>query len=218
MSHPSELQGTGALRQPDTSRTADIPPSAALMRFCDALDAACDDAGTADPSLSGRFATRVREALLTAAADSTLLTPAQREGSPERYCRHLLAADPLGRYALVSLVWQPGQESPVHAHHTWCGYAVVEGLLTESLYDWSAQQYCATEARTLTRSAGAVSYVRAGMTGIHRLANRGNATAVSLHLYGVPAQSIATHVNDNLVSVASPFARARYTRTGSVSQ
>jgi predicted metal-dependent enzyme (double-stranded beta helix superfamily) len=176
---------------------AGAPANPALGRFCAALDAAFRAAAhAAEPSHSAEFARRVRAALAQAAADEALLTPAQREGSVDGYRRHLLAADPRGRYALVALVWQPGQASPVHAHHTWCGYAVIDGALTETVYDWNEAAGCATEARTHPRETGAVSYVRAGTTGIHKLGNRGAAPAVSLHLYGVPGRQIATHVND----------------------
>ncbi len=75
-------------------------------------------------------------------------TPAQREGSSENYRRHLLAADPHGRYAIAALVWQPHQASPVHAHHTWCGYAVIDGALSETVFEWNEREQCASAERT----------------------------------------------------------------------
>ncbi|HLX01297.1 MAG TPA: cysteine dioxygenase family protein [Trinickia sp.] len=187
---PCPLDGTA-----EPNFTAPVNP--ALARLCEALDAAFRAAAHAvEPSHSAEFARRVRAALSQAAADATLLAPAQREGSADCYRRHLLAADPLGRYALVALVWQPGQASPAHAHHTWCGYAVIDGTLTETVYEWNEAAGCASESRTHPRETGAVSYVRAGTTGIHKLGNCSAAPAVSLHLYGVPATRIATHVND----------------------
>lgn len=163
----------------------------------DALDAAFEASGNAaEPSRCPTFVRLVREALAEAAANETLLTPAQREGSPERYRRHLLAADASGRYAVVALVWQPGQASPVHGHHAWCGYAVVSGMLTECLYNWDESLGAAKLARTQVRAQGAVSYTRAGLGGIHRLGNAGRAVAISLHVYGVAGDEVATHVND----------------------
>src|SRR5262249_3972724 len=106
-----------------------------------------------------------------------------------------------GRYAIAALVWMPGQASPVHAHHTWCGYAVIDGTLTETLYGWDASLDCATPVRDQSRKIGAVSFTRAGRTGIHRLGNRSGTTAISLHIYGVPGEQITTHVND-IVPVA----------------
>lgn len=176
------------------------PAIARLGRALDAALAAC--ASTDDPARCATFATRMRAALAEAAADPALLSPAQREGSSDGYRRHLLAADPRGRYAIAALVWQPGQASAVHAHHTWCGYAVVDGTLAETVYRWDVDAHCAVEARTQLRRRGAVSFTRAGHGGIHRLGNlaaRGAVagdTAVSLHLYGVAGAQIATHVND----------------------
>jgi predicted metal-dependent enzyme (double-stranded beta helix superfamily) len=157
-----------------------------------------------EPSDSTFFARSMRLALAEAAADPALLTPTQREGSVENYRRHLLAADPHGRYAIAALVWQPRQASPVHAHHTWCGYAVVQGTLSETIFEWDSTQHCASVTRTQPRKQGAVSFVRGGRGGIHRLGNSSEAPAVSLHIYGVPGAQIATHVNDVVRAADAP--------------
>jgi predicted metal-dependent enzyme (double-stranded beta helix superfamily) len=173
-----------------------------LERLCDTLDAmfeAC--AKFPEPSHSTFFARSMRLALAEAATAPDLLAPAQREGSDLTYRRHLLAADPRGRYAVAALVWQPGQASPVHAHHTWCGYAVVDGKLSETVFEWDHTRQCASELRIQARKRGAVSFVRSGRGAIHRLGNRGDARAVSLHIYGVGGARIGTHVND-IVRVA----------------
>ncbi|HZZ13271.1 MAG TPA: cysteine dioxygenase family protein [Paraburkholderia sp.] len=149
-----------------------------------------------EPSESTFFARSMRLALAEAAAGAALLTSAQREGSPETYRRHLLVADPHGRYAIAALVWLPGQASPVHAHHTWCGYAVLQGTLSETVFEWNGAQHGASATRTRARDAGAVSFVRGGRGGIHQLGNSSGAPAVSLHIYGVDGSQIATHVND----------------------
>ncbi|WP_415123559.1 cysteine dioxygenase [Paraburkholderia sp.] len=177
-----------------------------LERLCDTLDAmfeAC--AKFPEPSHSTFFARGMRLALAEAAADPALLEPAQREGSATGYRRHLLAADPYGRYAIAALVWQPGQASPVHAHHTWCGYAVVEGKLSETIYEWNDARDCASALRSQARQRGAVSFVRDGRGAIHRLGNSSDAPAVSLHVYGVEGARIGTHVND-IVRVADAAA------------
>ncbi|MBN3754576.1 cysteine dioxygenase [Paraburkholderia sp. Tr-20389] len=174
-----------------------MPAPGALARLCNALDAAFDACADAlDPSQHASFARAVRAALAEAAADPALLTDAQREASTACYRRHLLAADPDGRYAIAALVWMPGQASPIHAHHTWCGYAVIDGTLTETLYDWQADDDCATPVREQSREPGAVSFTRSGRTCIHRLGNGSDSAAVSLHIYGVSGEQISTHVND----------------------
>ncbi|MFM0731335.1 cysteine dioxygenase family protein [Paraburkholderia sediminicola] len=157
-----------------------------------------------EPSDSTFFARSMRIALAEAAANPGLLTPAQREGSAEHYRRHLLAADPQGRYAIAALVWQPQQASPVHAHHTWCGYAVLDGTLSETVFEWNGARHCASATRTQARNTGAVSFVRGGRGGIHRLGNCSDAPAVSLHIYGVAGAQIATHVNDIVRTAETP--------------
>ncbi|ANB72293.1 cysteine dioxygenase [Paraburkholderia phytofirmans OLGA172] len=180
--------------------------SAPLAHLCDALDAlfeACVE--LPKPSDSTFFARSMRLALAEAAANPALLTPAQREGSVENYRRHLLAADPQGRYAIASLVWLPRQASPVHAHHTWCGYAVLDGTLSETVFEWNGAQHCASATRTQARNAGAVSFARGGKGGgIHQLGNGSDAPAVSLHIYGVAGAQMATHVNDIVRAANAP--------------
>lgn len=214
MSHPiqpltADRHGKNAARHAAAATRLVLPgepaprPANAIERLRTVLDAAldvCRDA--ADLSRDARFARAVRTALVEAAADSRLLTSAQREGAAEKYQRHLLAADPFGRYAIASLVWMPGQMSPVHAHHTWCGYVVLEGTLSEAIYDWNEEEDYAVPVRTQARDCGAVSYTRAGRGCIHRLGNASDAPAISLHVYGVPEAEFATRVNDVVRSVA----------------
>lgn len=196
--HPAQF--AGAHETP--SRAHHTAP---LANLCDALDAmfeAC--VKFPEPSDSTFFARSMRIALAEAAANPDLLTAAQREGSAENYRRHLLAADPHGRYAIAALVWLPNQASPVHAHHTWCGYAVIDGTLSETVFEWNGAQHCASATRTQARNTGAVSFVRGGKGGIHRLGNCSDAPAVSLHIYGVAGAQIATHVNDIVRAADAP--------------
>ncbi|TCK43075.1 putative metal-dependent enzyme (double-stranded beta helix superfamily) [Paraburkholderia sp. BL8N3] len=178
----------------DAPRFASSADSHALARLCAELDAALNDPRT--------FARRVRAALAEASRDSEFLTPEQRAADAHTYRRHLLAADPFGRYALAALVWEPGQASPVHGHQTWCGYAVLEGTLTETLFQWDAADNRAIPTRRHARETGAVSVVGAGRGAIHQLGNAHGSgrRAISLHVYGVEGARIATHVND-LVAV-----------------
>ena len=84
-----------------------------LTRLCDTLDAifeAC--AHFPEPSNSTFFARSMRIALADAAANPDLLTATQREGRLQKYRRHLLAADPHGRYAIAALVWLAATGEP----------------------------------------------------------------------------------------------------------
>ncbi|AEE68063.1 Predicted metal-dependent enzyme of the double-stranded beta helix superfamily [Bordetella pertussis] len=124
-----------------------------------------------------------------------LLTPAQQAGNAEHYARHLLYAHPLGRFSIVALAWQPGQCTPVHGHFTWCAYAVLRGAMQEEQYDWDAAGQCALATRVVARAPGDCVASLAGLDAIHRLRNVGAGTAISLHVYGVEGDRVATHVN-----------------------
>ncbi|MDR5802390.1 cysteine dioxygenase family protein [Caballeronia sp. LP006] len=191
-----KFEAFSRLSRPRDQAPASLRGGSALNRLCDEIDAAFHSAD----ALS--FGSRVRAALRRASSDTSLLRLDQRESGARGYRRHLLAADPLDRYAIAALVWEPGQASPVHGHRTWCGYAVIDGTLEETLYRWDAPSASAIETRHHAREAGDVSFVQAGRGAIHRLGNPADATAraISLHIYGVAGDEIATHVNDLLAA------------------
>lgn len=134
--------------------------------------------------------------VLAAHADVALpLSPQQWAGDPERYVRHLLHADPLGRFSVMALIWHPGQRTPVHGHRTWCAYLVLQGELREARFAWQADRDCAALTDTVTRQAGQTLAAPAGLADIHSLGNDSDALAVSIHVYGVRGDQISTHVN-----------------------
>lgn len=187
----------------------DAAHAIAVARLCGALDAAFATCATpGDPSRCPGFAQAVRAALCRALAEPALVTPAQREGCSSTYRRHVIAADAGGRYTVAALVWQPGHASPIHAHHTWCGYAVLEGALTETLYRWDAARAGADVVRSHPRASGAVAFGGRGRENVHRLSNGGPGRAISLHVYGVAEAGIATGVNDVLPLLAHAAATA----------
>ena len=157
-----------------------------------ALTRAIDAAMALPPD---RLPGAVQHALQASFADGNWLTPAQRQPDPQRYARHVLQADPQGRYTVVALVWQAGQFSPVHAHHTWCALTVVQGELQEHYYTCDRQSLRATPLHWQPRAVGAGSSGTDGLDQVHRLGNAGAGVAISVHVYGVEAARVATGVN-----------------------
>jgi len=169
------------------------PPARALDEMAEAIGRAC-------AGLPGLVPQRVGQALRRY-ADAGILQPRHCAGSAQGYVRHVLHADPRGRFAVAALVWLQGQHSPVHAHETWCAYRVVRGALQEERYRWDAQACRAVRAGVVARMCGDTGWGAAGYGQIHRLGNAGPQPAISIHVYGVPAQRLATHVN-RLVAAA----------------
>lgn len=138
---------------------------------------------------------RIRGALSRAVLLPDLVPPAQTRPHPDCYVRHVIHADPGHRFTVLALIWAPGQQSPVHAHVTWCAFAVRTGRLTETLFAFDRPQGDALARTTHERGAGYACYAPEGLELGHRLVNTGEETAISIHVYGVGADHIATGVN-----------------------
>ncbi len=120
--------------------------------------------------------------------------------SAQSYTRHVLHADPLGRFTAVGLVWGSQQFSPIHAHYAWCAYRILSGELTEGFYQWDSAHRHAYLMSQFTREPGYSACGHAGLEFIHRLGNQASEPAVSIHVYGMDVGRIGTHVNRVLAS------------------
>ena len=131
---------------------------------------------------------RVAAALAPYLGLPDLLDGSVCECSPDRYVRHLLhaAAD----YTVLALVWRPGQMSPVHGHRTWCALGLHHGHLIETFFTPEA-----VPAGCVLRGAGDVSHGSADEETLHRLANLGTQTAISIHVYGAAYDRLGDSVN-----------------------
>lgn len=153
------------------------------------------DALLADIRVAARVPLEERPAAVAAAIAPHLDDPKLLAGKdcpccPDRYIRHLL--DEGEGYAVVALVWRPGQMSPVHAHRTWCALGVHRGVLSEHFFA-PGETPCPKAVHL--RGCGAISHGPADPDLIHRIANCGAEVAVSIHVYGVPFNEFAEGVN-----------------------
>lgn len=142
-----------------------------------------------------RLLARLEPLLDDTGAMLRLIGPEVLASRGDNYTRHLIHADEMGRYSVMLLVWHPGHHTPVHAHKTWCVYKVLQGTLSEHQYTFDSRTGRVRSSAWATRQTGYVSSASAGLSTIHRLSNDTNSVAVSLHIYGVDGERIATHVN-----------------------
>ena len=141
-----------------------------------------------------RLPAAVTAALGEALTSRDWLPPEMCRAHPERYARNLLHADTAERYALLAIAWGPGQHSPLHGHYCWCGVGVYSGELVETHFRDAGAHRAPVEVERVCRRAGDLSFDQP-LTGIHRIDNRTSEVAVSLHVYGVSRDRIATGVN-----------------------
>jgi predicted metal-dependent enzyme (double-stranded beta helix superfamily) len=135
----------------------------------------------------------VAQAIAACATRPELLDGRNCACCPDGYVRHLLHNDPDGGYAVVALVWRPGQMSPVHAHRTWCAFGVHQGVLTETYYA-PGDPPVPSETRLL--APGGTGNGPADPRLIHRLANLSCRKAISIHCYGVAFDRFGADVNE----------------------
>src|SRR3954452_16130457 len=117
-----------------------------------------------------------------------VLTPVQRLGSPDGYRSHTLYVEPDGSFSIIGLVWRPGQLTRIHDHLTWCVFGVIQGVEHEDLFDADLNLIGKSDNRT-----GDVSGF-APPGDIHRVHNTGDATAISIHIYGTDVTRVGSSV------------------------
>lgn len=120
----------------------------------------------------------LREVIL----ERDLLLASQKQPDPSRYRQHVLHVAEDGLYSIVSLVWLPTQETPVHDHVSWCVVGVHQGVEREVNYRCDGGD-CLTEMGQGLNPAGTVVGLLPPAD-IHKVANGGDGLAISLHVYG----------------------------------
>ena len=136
---------------------------------------------------------------LVAQADA-FLEPKHFRSDPAHYARNLVYDAPDGSLSLYTLVWLPGQWTPVHDHGSWGVVGVLEGVLEERNFVRLTPDRGADECIELARGGvillgrGAItSFVpnpdHIHVTGVPAERSR----AVSLHLYGRTMSNFNTY-------------------------
>src|SRR5690606_20327515 len=144
--------------------------------------------------------------------DTSWLPPEYRTPITDRYARYRLHRDRTNRFVVLSLVWLPGQSTPIHDHSAWGVMGIVENELEEVAYDrlddGSREGYAELrEARGRMVGAGTVSYVLPPYEEIHRIGNPTSRPSLSLHVYGRDLDEV--NVFDPVTNKVSPM-RIKY--------
>ena len=159
-----------------------------------ALDAMLSDIALATRAEPAIRHTAVARAIAPYLGNPSLLAGRDCPCNPQRYCRHLLHNDPQAGYAVIAIVWTPGQMSPVHAHRTWCAFGVHRGWLAETYFERNGTTVIPTNCTP--SGPGRTGSAAADPDTIHRLANLGTEEAVSIHVYGVEFDNFGSGVNE----------------------
>ena len=137
----------------------------------------------------GDTASHVADALRENLPSPGLLPAALLTGERGTYRSHRLHVEPDGSFSMVAIVWQPGAQTRIHDHVTWCVFGVLAGVEYEDLYRL-------TDDGTALIAAGGNRNLTGEVSGfappgdIHRVRNAGDDPAVSLHIYGTDLHRI----------------------------
>jgi len=128
-------------------------------------------------------------------AEDDWLPDAYAQPSPDRYQQFLLYADARQRFSVVSFVWGPGQQTPVHDHTVWGLVGVLRGAEVARSYARSDQGALLVSGEDQLLERGAVAAVSPSIGDIHRVSNAfDDRVSISIHVYGANIGGISRHV------------------------
>lgn len=143
------------------------------------------------------LACAVAQRLTRVLVDPTCLCEAHRQPGADHYRQHVLYVAPDGGFSIVSLVWKPGQKTPIHDHVSWCVVGVYQGNERETryrLYEYQHEQFLVEVACDVATSGQTVALVPPDED-IHQVACVGSGTAISIHVYGADISKLGTSIN-----------------------
>lgn len=125
--------------------------------------------------------------------------------SPERYQQYLLHCDPLERFSVVSFVWGPGQQTPIHDHTVWGLIGVLRGVEIGRRYvRGTDDSLVAGPPERMER--GTIEAVSPRLGDVHRVANGlDDAASVSIHVYGANIGAVRRSTYDPATGAAKTF-------------
>ncbi|MBK8064065.1 MAG: cysteine dioxygenase [Betaproteobacteria bacterium] len=117
--------------------------------------------------------------------------------STEGYRQYLLHCDPLERFSVVSFVWGPGQQTPVHDHTVWGLVGMMRGAETCEEYNGVTVGKPFKASGKHRIEPGQVDRVSPTVGDIHVVANAyTDRASISIHVYGANIGAVRRHVFD----------------------
>ena len=167
---------------------ADLPAS--LRQFVDTVSKLLET-----ESNEQRFLPKIGESMRRLVADDDWLDPAFAEPDPEHYRQYLLYADPDDRFSVVSFVWGPGQETPIHDHMVWGVIGMLRGAEITQGYEIGFDGKPNPTGAAIRLSPGAVEFVSPAIGDVHKVRNAlMEQASISIHAYGANIGTVERHV------------------------
>ena len=103
---------------------------------------------------------------------------------PHGYAQNMLWCDPFERFSVVSFVWAPSAQTPVHDHQMWGLVGMLRGAETSQAFSRDASG-ALIAGETTTLAPGDVEVLRPSVGDIHKVTNAlSDCGSLSIHVYG----------------------------------
>jgi len=103
---------------------------------------------------------------------------------PQHYQQYLLHADAQQRFSVVSFVWGPGQQTPVHDHRVWGLIGMLRGAEVSQGFK-QASDGLVPDGAPVRLDPGHIEAVSPRVGDIHRVSNAfDDRVSISIHVYG----------------------------------
>lgn len=138
----------------------------------------------------------VKDAMRDLVANDDWLPEHMAKPHPQFYRQYLLHLDPQRRFSVVSFVWGPGQETPIHDHTVWGVIGVLRGAENSQAYAHTPDAL-SQRGPVEVLEPGAVCAVSPSTGDIHQVSNvYDDRVSISIHAYGADIGAVTRHVFD----------------------
>jgi predicted metal-dependent enzyme (double-stranded beta helix superfamily) len=125
------------------------------------------------------------------------LAPQHQAPGEDSYRQHLLYVSPCRGLSVVSLVWRPGQRTPIHDHVAWCIVGVYRGLEHETRYRLveTGREPCLETSGSVEARPGHVETLVPPVDNIHMVTAGGTGLTISIHVYGADIELLGSSIH-----------------------
>lgn len=125
---------------------------------------------------------------------------------PHGYAQNLLWCDPFERFCVVSFVWAPSANTPVHDHEMWGLVGMLRGSETSQRFAPDPETGALAMGELATLAPGDVEALLPALGDIHQVTNAlSDCGSISIHVYGGNIGAVRRHTFDASSGRPSPF-------------
>jgi len=146
----------------------------------------------------------VRAAMATLVSSDGWLPGSHAVAHPDHYQQYLLYLDAQSRFSVVSFVWGPGQQTPIHDHTIWGVVGQLRGAETSMNYTRDLHGELRHTGTDVLHPGEVVAF-SPGLGDIHQVRNTGQDVAISIHVYGGDIGRTCRHKFDPVTGAIDEF-------------